>query len=669
MKAFLFFLFISCFLNAEILLPLNDSKAQTSSYLCKYDKTEDSSIKVSISKGKAWPGVSLNYPKGIDIYKFNYVLANISNLGTLDQTFYIAVIDSKKRKTISSKKIKAGESSTIELVLKRKDDQWKQVNLFGMRTLPWMERLEEPADLHKIKSISISVENSPIDTEYKINSLNISGQYSAMKFPKPFFPFIDQFGQYIHKNWPGKIGNVEHLKDQSNRENLSPLSNSQFGGIESELKFDIKGRFYTIKRNGKWLIIDPEGKPFYSMGVNSVNFTRGTPYDSRENWFNISGGSNFLTSSKKKPVHGFYKGKTVTAIDFLKWNLDRKYGPNYKEIISNRTLKRFKAWGINTIGAWSDRSLYGKKHAYTIILQPWSRGIDSSNGHYGKFPDVYDKDFSKNIEQSILSLPKNILNDPYCLGIFIHNELPWGDETNFAYWALNSYNYQPAKQAFVADLKEKYKTIRNLNSAWGSKLDSWKTLLDKKYSPDYFKTKGDLLAYCKKFSEKYFKTCKEAIQKHAPGRLYLGCRFAYNNQVASAAAVKYCDIVSVNLYYSPLEIGKYSLPGLKQNSAPLIVGEFHFGARDRGFAKGLRGADSQKERTMMMKEYIESCLRHPGFVGTHWFQMYDQPVTGRVQDGENYQVGLVDITDSPYSLLINTLKKTIINSPNLYLPK
>jgi agarase len=34
--------------------------------------------------------------------------------------------------------------------------------------------------------------------------------------------------------------------------------------------------------------------------------------------------------------------------------------------------------------------------------------------------------------------------------------------------------------------------------------------------------------------------------------------------------------------------------------------------------------------------------------GTHWFQWMDEPPTGRVYDEENYQIGFVDIADTPY---------------------
>ena len=47
----------------------------------------------------------------------------------------------------------------------------------------------------------------------------------------------------------------------------------------------------------------------------------------------------------------------------------------------------------------------------------------------------------------------------------------------------------------------------------------------------------------------------------------------------------------------------------------------------------------------------------PELVGTHWFQWADQPSTGRF-DGENYNIGLVDVTDRPYADLVGALKQT-----------
>jgi hypothetical protein len=82
---------------------------------------------------------------------------------------------------------------------------------------------------------------------------------------------------------------------------------------------------------------------------------------------------------------------------------------------------------------------------------------------------------------------------------------------------------------------------------------------------------------------------------------------------------------------------------------PVIIGEFHFGALDRGlFHPGLVPVASQKERANTYRRYVTDCLKSPVIVGCHWFMYQDEPLTGRIYDGENYQIGFVDIADTPY---------------------
>ena len=90
---------------------------------------------------------------------------------------------------------------------------------------------------------------------------------------------------------------------------------------------------------------------------------------------------------------------------------------------------------------------------------------------------------------------------------------------------------------------------------------------------------------------------------------------------------------------------------------PTIVGEFHFGALDRGmFHTGLVYTGSQAERAAAYKTYVRSALENPCIVGTHWFQFGDQATTGR-GDGENYQIGFLDVCDTPYAETIRACRE------------
>ena len=90
---------------------------------------------------------------------------------------------------------------------------------------------------------------------------------------------------------------------------------------------------------------------------------------------------------------------------------------------------------------------------------------------------------------------------------------------------------------------------------------------------------------------------------------------------------------------------------------PVMVGEFHFGAMDRGlFHAGLVDVESQQARGQAYETYVRSALEHPNFIGTHWHQFSDQAATGRF-DGENFQVGFTDCCDTPYYETINHIRK------------
>jgi hypothetical protein len=72
-----------------------------------------------------------------------------------------------------------------------------------------------------------------------------------------------------------------------------------------------------------------------------------------------------------------------------------------------------------------------------------------------------------------------------------------------------------------------------------------------------------------------------------------------------------------------------------------------------------------EERAVAYRYYVEKAASHPALIGTHWFQWIDQPSTGRF-DGENYNIGLVDVTDRPYPDMIKASKETFTRLLNIH---
>ena len=89
----------------------------------------------------------------------------------------------------------------------------------------------------------------------------------------------------------------------------------------------------------------------------------------------------------------------------------------------------------------------------------------------------------------------------------------------------------------------------------------------------------------------------------------------------------------------------------------MLISEFQFGSADRGpFGAGVVAVAAEAQRGEAYARFVEAAVADPRIVGAHWFQYVDQPVTGRLLDGENSHVGLVGITDIPYGDFVRAVR-------------
>lgn len=209
-----------------------------------------------------------------------------------------------------------------------------------------------------------------------------------------------------------------------------------------------------------------------------------------------------------------------------------------------------------------------------------------------------------------------------------------------------------AKRDLVGHLGDKYDVIEKLNEAWGVQFSSFQAILENTQRVDISNAGQDAVEFYTILLETYYRTCKEEIKRIAPDKLYLGSRLHKHNEHVLAAVEKYCDVVSYNLYCFTME--GFSLPNVNK---PVLCTEFHFGAVDRGmFSTGLKGASDQQDRAYLLHRYVTTAQKNPNIIGVHWFTFNSPTTTGR-GDGENYQIGFVDICDRPYPETIKTLRR------------
>jgi len=616
-----------------------------------------------------WPGITLEAPGGRwDLATCGYLVMDVKNVGTGDVTVCCRIDSStggNDAQLTEQIGLKPGQQRTWRIRLRKKLPETLRGKLFGMRGYPggWDER--RGIDAANVTQLLVFVSRPAVNHTFEIANVRAvaSAVGTAVEADK-LFPMIDRYGQYAHKDWPGKTKSADDFARRRTEETVDlaghagPDGWNQYGGWQAGPKRGATGRFRVEKVQGKWWLVDPEGRLFWSHGTDCVRSTSGyTPITDREHWFaelpaKDSPFGPFYGRGSWAP-HGYYQGKRYETFNFTGANLQRKYGDRWQPQFAELCHRRLRSWGMNTIANWSDPEIYLlRKTPYTANIGAGSKQIEGSQGYWGKFPDPFDPSFAASLKRGMAAQRDKAAGDRWCIGYFVSNELSWGDELSLATATLASPPDQAAKRVFLDDLKKKYATVGKLNEVWGTKHASWDALLESTVPPaakdavppDRNTARDDLAAFYTRVAEQYFRLCREAIKAADPQGLYLGCRFAWANDRAVRAAAKYCDVVSFNKYsYS---VADFRLPeGLDK---PVVIGEFHFGALDRGmFHTGLKPVADQAARAEAYKSYVRGALANPWLVGTHWFQYGEQATTGR-GDGENYQIGLLDVCDTPY---------------------
>jgi hypothetical protein len=625
-------------------------------------------LALATGHAQPWPGIVLPAPGGTwDLAAFMHVALDVTNTGANSVTVNCRVdndgADGVKNCNTESLTLAPGARGTLTVAFNRRMPAVKGVELFGMRGYPLAGADGERGtiDPARVTGLVIFVARPNADHAFTIDNIRAGGKYAAPKdaaglTADTFFPFIDTFGQYIHRDWPGKTHSLDDLakaraaEEKDLAAHPGPKNWNRYGGWAAGPQLEAKGFFYAAKNGGKWHLVDPEGRLFFSHGIDCVNIYADTPLDDRDRWWQDFPGERpefkeFLGRAGHV-IRDYYKDKRPRTFNFAGANLKRKYGDGWREAMVDVAHRRLRSWGMNTLGNWSAGGVYlARRTPYVCTVYFNSPPIAGSSGYWGQFKDPFHADFAKNVRASIEREQGRTAGDAMCIGYFVDNEIAWGDETSLAAAALESPADQPAKQAFLADLKAKYADIGKLNAAWGTSHESWDALAQAAKAPDKKRAAADLGAFYTRIAEEYFRVIRDAVKAVAPRQLYLGCRFAWGNDRASRAAVKFCDVVSYNRYQR--SVADLRLPDGADR--PVIIGEFHFGALDRGlFHTGLVPVATQEERAAAYKTYVQSAIDNPLIVGCHWFQYMDESTTGRPLDNENYQIGFVDICDTPY---------------------
>ena len=331
--------------------------------------------------------------------------------------------------------------------------------------------------LTKVESIGVAMKDPIGSPTIEIRTVKLDKQSpgDAVLEPKPL---VDEFGQWIEGDWPGKAHSLEELKSAWSAEEkelkLGDFDYSQYGGYKST-QSKATGFFRVEKTDNRWWIIDPEGHNFFSTGVDVMVPWMGTRTEGRDGVFAA------LPPADLKPPS--FRPNQTGMVSFYTWNLLRRFGPDWQPAWNDLTLRRMDAWGLNTIANWADPRLSAaKRKPYIVMLRGW--GIDT--GYLG-LPDVYADEFAKKVDAAAAEQCTPHKDDPWLLGYFIANEPPWpGRETEIVSAILDgpAAPIQTEAKKFLADGDTPQRRREFVDSAIHRFIDTVCAAM-KKYDPNH----------------------------------------------------------------------------------------------------------------------------------------------------------------------------------------
>lgn len=515
-------------------------------------------------------------------------------------------------------------------------------------------------ELGAVQTIRIGVQPSSFSQRLSISDIHLSQEEPS--YPLADKVLVDAFGQWKAKEWPGKIRSEQELQDglrslaaeAKTAGGSFPAEWSRYGGWKGK-SFPATGFFRTEKDGDRWWLVDPEGYVFYSNGLDCVRPDEGCPVNGIEKLF------EWLPEREGQFAAAWRENKSLfpaTEINFAVANLIRAFGDNWWESWSEIAGSWMREWGFNTIGNWSSGPFC--QESGMPYVWPLGGFPETKQLIFRDFPDVFSEEYQENALIYAEQL-KFFKDDPLLIGYFLRNEPEWAfvDGLLIAEELLANPGDFASKDALIGFLLEQYEgEILRLNQAWNTSYEDFEDLCGGVQRAGSFSEAArlDLKTFSREMIARYVSIPSEAARAVDPNHLNLGMRYAYITGEELLAGSEHFDVFSINCYkLDPTEQIEQvaQLTGL-----PVMIGEYHFGALDMGLtATGLKGAATQADRGKAYSHYTERAAAHPSCVGAHYFILSDQAALGRF-DGENYQIGLVNVCHQPYADMLRYVADT-----------
>jgi hypothetical protein len=476
-----------------------------------------------------------------------------------------------------------------------------------------------------------------------------AGEVERLATPRlPKGALIDELGQSRVRDWPGKTRSEAELTARLTKQLADapaarwPAAFSAWGGLAA--RSVAPGRYFRTHHDGRrWWLLDPDGHPFWSAGLDSVNVDTAAAYEGLE-------AALAWMPPRDGPFGEIYgeRAERPRTINYLAANFIRAFGSQWRDRWNTIALAHLRQFGFNTVANWSDWKVASA--ARFPYVRPLDFGTRQAPTVFRDLPDVFDPRFEADATRFAGQLSET-RDDPAFIGYFLMNEPTWGfaRQTPAAGMLLNA-PHCASRKALRDHLAKKYGTDDGLRTAWGVPA-TLEAVSEGTWTAGFTPAaEADLAEFSGVMVERFFGTLTGKCRAVDPNHLNLGIRYHTVPPPWAVQGMKTFDVFSMNCYESKVKAAEMALIA-DMLKMPVLVGEWHFGALDAGLpGSGIGRVRTQEDRGKAYRVYLEDAAAKPWCVGVHYFILYDQSALGRF-DGECYNIGFLDVCNRPYEPL------------------
>ena len=180
--------------------------------------TKDGMLRVEIGAAKFWPGVTISGPQsGWDLSRHGRLEMEVRNPGAEMIAVSLRVDTFSDGSEVTwqtrSVRVEGGGTATLQMDLARRGEGKLGGKLFGMRGYPASAKGDLKADPARVSRLLVFLPKGTSGTSFEMGRVTAVGPVvpptASVDDAEPYFPFVDRFGQYRHRDWKGKVKSVE----------------------------------------------------------------------------------------------------------------------------------------------------------------------------------------------------------------------------------------------------------------------------------------------------------------------------------------------------------------------------------------------------------------------------------------------------------------------------